>query len=106
MSKVWPSIFKVLLLAAALASLPARAADSLIWSTNKNSVTVDIKDWALPKLLARISGATGWPVIFEPGTSANITAKFQNVSADEALNRLLGNINFGFFEVYNGFRGR
>jgi hypothetical protein len=96
MSTVWKSIFKVLLLAAALVSLslPARAADSLLWSTNKNGVTVDIKDWALPKLLAKISGATGWRVILEPGTSATITAKFQNVSADEALNRLLSNINF------------
>ena len=30
----------------------------------------------------------------EPGTTATITAKFKNVSADEALNRLLGNLNF------------
>jgi hypothetical protein len=94
MSTVRQTIFKVLLLAAAFGSLPARAADSLLWSTNKNSVSVDIKDWPLPSLLAKIAGATGWRVILEPGTSASITAKFQNVSAGEALNRLLGNISF------------
>ncbi|MGA2543960.1 MAG: S8 family serine peptidase [Verrucomicrobiota bacterium] len=94
MSRISRSIFQAGFLAAVLLVPTARAADSLAWDTNKNSVAVDIKDWDLPKLLKRISAATGWRVFMEPGTTATITAKFQNVSAEEALNRLLGNISF------------
>ena len=40
MSSLRPSICKAAFLAAAvLAALPARAADSLLWSTNNNTVT-------------------------------------------------------------------
>jgi len=83
-----------MLLAAFLPAAPARAADSLLWGTNKDGVTADIKDWNLPKLLGKISALTGWQAQMEPGTTAHITAKFKNVPPDEALNRLLGNINF------------
>jgi hypothetical protein len=85
---------RAVLLAAVLVAAPARGADSLLWSTNRNNVTVDIKEWGLPKLLGKISAATGWRVIIEPGTTATVTAKFNNASPDEALTRLLGNLNF------------
>jgi hypothetical protein len=94
------SIFKCLLLSAAflaavlLPALPARAADSLLWSTNKNTVSVDIKEWDLHKLLSKISVVTGWRFKIEPGTNAPITAKFKDLPTDEALNRLLGGLNF------------
>jgi hypothetical protein len=88
------SIFSAVFLAAVLFAAPARAADSLHWGTGSNSVSVDIKDWPLHKLLGKISALTGWRVIIEPGTTATITAKFKNASPDEALNRLLGNLNF------------
>jgi len=94
MSTIRPSILKAAFLAAALLPWPARAADSLLWSTNQNKVAVDIHDWELPKLLGKISAATGWRVIMESNTTARITAKFKDVPADEALNRLLGNVNF------------
>ena len=94
MSRISYAIFGAGFLAAVLLATPARAADSLLWGTNKNSVAVDIKDWDLPKLLKKISAASGWRVFMEPGTTATITAKFKDVSAEEALNRLLGNINF------------
>jgi len=87
-------IFSAVLLAAVLPAMPARAADSLLWGTNSSGVSVDIKDWSLPRLLGKISALTGWRVIIEPGTTATITAKFKNASPDEALNRLLGNLNF------------
>ena len=94
------SIFRCLLLRAAflaavlLPALPARGADSLLWSTNKNTVTVDIKEWDLHKLLSKISAVAGWRFKIEPGTNAPITAKFKDLPADEALNRLLGSLNF------------
>ena len=94
MSSIRCSSLRAVFLAAVLLASPARAADSLLWGTNKNGVAVDIKDWDLPKLLGKISALAGWRVIMEPGTSATITAKFKNVPPDEALTRLLGNINF------------
>jgi hypothetical protein len=87
-------LFSAVFLAAVLLASRARAADSLLWGTNKNAVAADIKDWDLPKLLGKISALTGWRVSMEPGTAATITAKFKNASPDEALNRLLGNLNF------------
>jgi len=94
MSKTRCSILGAIFLAAVLPASPARAADSLFWSTNQDGVVADIKDWNLPKLLGKISALTGWQVKMEPGTTATITAKFKSVSPDEALNRLLRNINF------------
>ena len=88
------SIFSAVVLAALLPALPARAADSLIWGTKTNSVAADINGWDLPKLLKKIAAVSGWRVFMEPGTTATITAKFKNASPDEALNRLLGNLNF------------
>ena len=94
MSRIRNAILGVAFLAAALLASETRAADSLIWSTNKSGVVADIKEWTLPKLLAKISALTGWQVKMEPGTAAIITARFKNVPPDDALNRLLGNINF------------
>jgi hypothetical protein len=88
------SIFRAVFLAAALLAMPAHGADSLLWNTKSNTVTADIKNWDLSKVLGKISALTGWKVIIEPGTTGTITAKFKNASADEALNRLLPNINF------------
>jgi hypothetical protein len=87
-------MFMAVFLAAVLPAAPGRAADSLLWSAGTNGVTADIKNWDISKLLGKISALTGWRVIMEPGTTATITAKFKNVSPDEALNRLLGNLNF------------
>ncbi len=94
MSIIRRSIFSAVLLAAALLATPARAADSLLWNTRSNTVTADIKNWNLSRLLAKISTLTGWPVILEPGTTATVTAKFKNASSDEALSHLLGNLNY------------
>ena len=94
MSTIRCPIFGAVLLAAALLATPARAADSLLWNTKSNSVTADVKNCELPRLLGKISSLTGWRVILEPGTTATISAKFKNASSDEALIRLLGNLNF------------
>jgi hypothetical protein len=73
---------------------PALAGDDALWHTNQSGVSVDIKDWKLPKLLQKISAATGWRVYMERGTSATITARFKEVTLDEALQRLLHNVNY------------
>jgi hypothetical protein len=81
-------------LAVLLFAWQAPAEDAVLWHTNQNGLSVDIKDWSLPKLLQKISAATGWRVVMERGTSATITATFKNATVDEALSHLLNGINY------------
>lgn len=67
-------------------------ADSLDWK--KNRVNASIDDWNLNTLLEKIATATGWQVYVEPGTSTTISVKFKNQTADEALRRMLKNVNY------------
>ncbi len=87
----------------AVAGSPAQApaTNALSWHVKQNQVDADIHEWSLPKLLSRISSATGWKVYMEPGTTQNISAKFKNVPQDEALRRLLGKLNY-FRDETNG----
>src|SRR6185436_11896572 len=68
----------------AICCLPAAAADLLSWNTNQNRVTADIKSAQLSSVLSKLSGATGWKVFLEPGTSQKVTTKFRNLPAAEA----------------------
>src|SRR6476646_4497351 len=77
----------VLLLAAFL----SRAA-SLDWK--KDRVNASIDDWNLNTLLEKIATATGWQVYVEPGTATTISVKFKNQTGDEALRRMLKNVNY------------
>jgi hypothetical protein len=74
--------------------LKAHAVDSFSWNTNRNLVTADITSTELTALLKKIASATGWRVFLEPGTTRNISAKFNEVAPGEALRLLLGDVNF------------
>lgn len=69
-------------------------ADSLDWKKSQDRVDASIDDWNLNVLLEKIANATGWQVYVEPGTKATVSAKFKNLTTDEALRRLLGNISY------------
>jgi len=75
-------------------ALPVSAADSLIWNTNKDQVTADIRSLELPALLKQVAAKTGWRVFIEPNTHHDVSAKFKQVPPAEALRFLLGDINF------------
>ena len=66
--------------------------DSLDWK--KDHVDASIESWNLNTLLEKIATATGWQVYVEPGTSTSISVKFKNQTADEALRRMLKNVNY------------
>jgi len=70
------------------------AADALTWHAKQNSVDAQIQNWNLPKLLEAISDATGWQIYVEPGTAFTVSVKFKSLSTDEALRRLLGEVNY------------
>src|SRR4051812_13937014 len=71
-----------------------RAADTFVWSTNKNIVSADIKSSDLISVLERIAGATHWKVFLEPGTRHSVSTKFKDLPPNEALRLLLGDVNF------------
>ncbi|MDB6057717.1 MAG: peptidase [Verrucomicrobiales bacterium] len=78
----------------ALFAAPALRGDSLDWKKSQDRVDASIDNWKLTDLLEKIASATGWQVFVEPGTKATVSVKFKNLTSDEALRRMLGNINY------------
>lgn len=100
--KVFAKISRFFCVMAVLLTITAaQGADSLNWTKSADKVDASIDSWKLTELLEKIATDTGWQVYVEPGTSANISAKFKNLTADEALRRLLGNISYSR-KVTNG----
>jgi hypothetical protein len=81
-------------LALLLAAVAASAADSLNWRVKQGQVDADIRSWDLSTLLKKISRLTGWKVYVEKGAATAISVKFKNLPEDEALHRLLGDLNY------------
>ena len=86
---------------ALLPAVPARAADTLNWETNRNRVSADIKAGKLLPLLERIASVTGWHVFLEPDTTCTVSAKFDRLPPGEALHLLLPDLNFALVPATN-----
>ena len=69
-------------------------ADTLNWNTNNNRVTADITSVPLLRLLEVVSQLTGWHVYVESNATRNVSVKFKDLPAGDALRSLLGNLNF------------
>jgi thermitase len=97
---------KILLLAvlAVCAGVITRAADtnSLVWQADQDQVSADIHGEALWPLLEDIAHQTGWHIFVEPGASHDASVKFRNLRAGEALQKLLGSLNFALVPETNG----
>jgi len=94
MRRIWFSLFFLVALGTPRAAeAPLRRA-GLNWSTPTNGVDARIPGWPLTQVLGRIAGATGWEVYLEPGSDRPIQTTFTNLSAADALRRLLGGLNF------------
>ena len=89
------------LIVALLTAVPARAADTLNWETNRNRVSADIKSGKLLPLLEQIAAVTRWHVFVEPDTTHTVSAKFSNLPPGEALRLLLGDLNFALVPETN-----
>ncbi len=85
----------------ALCDLRARGADTLTWHTNDNRVSADIKSTTLPRLLAGVAQLTGWQVFLEPNVTLNVSAKFKDRTPAEALQLLLGDLNYALLPQTN-----
>lgn len=80
---------------------PVFGVDTLNWNTNNNRVTADITSVPLLRLLEGVSQLTGWQVYVESNANRNVSAKFKNLPAGEALRNLLGNLNFALVPQTN-----
>jgi ribosomal protein L18 len=87
----WPALAGLALILAAAA---ANAADSLDWRVKQGQVDADIQSWNVSTLLKKIARLPGWKVYVEKGADAAVSVKFKNLSEDEALHRLLGDLNY------------
>ena len=83
-------------------AIPAGAADTLNWETNRTRVSADIKSGKLLPLLEQIASVTGWHVFVEPDTARAVSAKFSNLPPGEALHLLLGDLNYALVPATNG----
>ncbi len=79
----------------------ALAADTLVWSRNKDRMSADISSWDLSQLLERIAADTGWQVYVESNTSHSVSAKFKDRPTGDGLRFLLGDLNFSLMPQTN-----
>jgi thermitase len=97
---------KTLLLAALLVlfGVFARAADTnvLNWQADRGQVSADIHGEELWPLLEDIAHQTGWHIFVEPGANRNASVKFRNLPVGEAMQKLLGDLNYAFVPQTNG----
>lgn len=91
-----------ILMFVALAPFCARAADVLSWDVERNRVDAEISTWTVPQLLQRVSAVTGWQVLIDPSINEVVPTKFKGKNPNDALQRLLGKINYALAPETNG----
>jgi hypothetical protein len=99
MRRFWNWRLAFIGLALTLAAATANATDSLDWRVKQGQVDADIQSWDLSTLLKKIGRLTGWKVYVEKDATNTISVKFKNLSEDEALHRLLGNLNYAKYKT-------
>jgi hypothetical protein len=99
MSKIRQILFCLLL----AFSFGADAADtnSLVWQTATDKVSADVHGELLWPLLEDIAHQTGWHIFVEPDTARKASVKFRDLSSNDALKMLLGDLNFAFIPQTN-----
>jgi hypothetical protein len=90
----WPLAAIALTALVVLTTVPARASDALLWRKQQDKVDADFNSWSLTKLLTKVSAAAGYTIRVEPGISYVSSTKFRNLTQDQALKRLLGDLNY------------
>ena len=80
----------------------ARGADRLNWDKKKDRVEAEIDTWPVPKVLQQITAATGWKIFMDPAIKEVVRTKFKNKSPGDALQRLLGDLNYALLPQTNG----
>ena len=98
--KLWSSAIGFLVVLNPGASTQLEATGTLAWK--RDQVDAHIESWPLPRVLEVISSATGWQIYVEPDEKYAVTAEFESLKPREALQRLLGGLNFAVLPQTNG----
>lgn len=84
------------------ASSAAAETNSLVWDKDKERMSADVRDWELLSLLENIAEQTGWHVFVEPDDRFRSSVKFSELPVNQALRRLLGEMNYALLPQTNG----
>jgi hypothetical protein len=97
------AIFPLLIALLVCAPVFVRAAqtNSLSWNAAADRVSADVHKEPLFPLLEDIAQQTGWHIFVEPEAARTVDVKFSNLPSGEALNKLLGDLNFAFVPQTN-----
>ena len=77
------------------------ASQVFTWRRDK-SADAQIENQPLPKVLSRLSSATGWKIFLQPGLDQTVTVQFRNASQGDALKLLLGNLSYALVPQTGG----
>jgi hypothetical protein len=77
-------------------------ADSLVWHKQQDQVDADIKTWDMRELLENVAASTGWHIYLDPGAIRPVSAKFKALPSNQALQALLGGLNYLIIPQTNG----
>ncbi len=83
-----------------LLSVSSRA-DSLSWRAARNAIDADVQSWPFDELLENLANATGWEIFVEPNATNRISTRFKDLSVNEALPRLLRDLNYALMPQTN-----
>ncbi len=78
------------------------AANVLNWDAERDRVDAEIETWTVPQLLQRVAAVTGWRVFIDPAVKETFPTRFKDKPSGEALQRLLGTLNFALAPETNG----
>ncbi len=102
MSRIWRAV--VLAGIAVWAFLAgAASAGKLSWHPETGTVDAALRDEPLTKVLSDIAALAEWEVLVEPGLQTAVSTRFQGLPVNQALRRILGDLNFA---VLPGEKGR
>ena len=84
------------------AVMPLGAADALVWNKQQKTVRAEFESADLESVLGKLSKAIGWQIYVEPGTRRKVSVRFKDLPVGEALNRMMGELNFALLPQTNG----
>ncbi|MEW6160957.1 MAG: S8 family serine peptidase [Verrucomicrobiota bacterium] len=86
---------------AASASATASHSEPLVLRYQNQKVDADIKQAELRKVLGKLSAVTGWQIFLEPKTERTVRVRFKDLPTSEALQLILGNLNYALIPQTN-----
>ncbi len=72
------------------------------WNKDTRKIDANVSGLALSKVLAKLSGSTGWKFFLQPGTDRPLHVKFKKLDRGAALRLMLGDLNYAMVPGLKG----